>query len=133
MIFEILKRLLLAFLHTSAQRKYVSVCDYLMGLKNLTAAGCGAISAGLQQYSNDTGVHVLINPFIAVPAFLCVHSAWCQGISVHVSRDGDAGDYSNYSPLTLLPVIAKLGAELLSQRNFTCHLSPRPVICVPHW
>ena len=40
----------------------------------------------------------------------CVPSAWRQGVVVHLPKGGDAGDCSNYRPLTLLPVIDKLFA-----------------------
>ena len=46
----------------------------------------------------------------------CVPSAWRQGVVVHLPKGGDTGDCCNYRPLTLLPVIDKLFAKLLSER-----------------
>ena len=52
----------------------------------------------------------------AVLSTRCVPSSWHKGIVVHLAKGGDGGDCSNYRPLTLLPIIDKLFAKLLSER-----------------
>ena len=59
---------------------------------------------------------MLTHLFSAIIATRCVPSAWRQGVVVHLPKGGGAGDCSNYRPLTLLPVIDKLFAKLLSDR-----------------
>ena len=85
-------------------------------LKNHKAAGCDGIPAELLKYSGGTGVRVLTRLFNAVLSTRCVPSAWRKGIVVHLAKGGDAGDCSNYRPLTPLPMIDKLFAKLLSER-----------------
>ena len=53
--------------------------------------------------------------FNAIIPTRCVPSACLQGVVVHLPKGGDTGDCSNYRPLTLLPVIDKLFAKLLSK------------------
>ena len=88
----------------------------MRSLKNHKAAGGDGILAELLKQSGGTGVPVLTNLFNAVLATRCVPSAWRKGIVVHLAKGGDEGDCSNYRPLTLLPIIDKLSAKLLSER-----------------
>ena len=53
--------------------------------------------------------------FNAVLATRRVPSARRQGV-VHNPERSDAGDCSNYKPLSLLPVVVNLFAKLLSER-----------------
>ena len=84
------------------------VRDCLRSLKNHKAAGSDCIPAEVHKYSGGTGVNAGITS-------RCVLSAWRQGVVVHLPRGGDTGDCSNYRPLTLLPVVDKLFAKLLSE------------------
>ena len=70
----------------------------------------------LLSYSGGTGVQVLTHLCNAVSPTRCVPSAGRQGVVVHLPKGGDTGDCSNYRPLTLLPVVDKLFAKLLSER-----------------
>ena len=45
-----------------------------------------------------------------------IPSAWRQGVVTHLPKGGDGGDCSNYRPLTLMPVIDKLFAAIVSAR-----------------
>ena len=92
------------------------VCGCRRSLKNHKAPGCDGIPAELRQYPGGTGVRVLARLFHAVLATRCVPSARRKGIVVHLAKGGDAGDCSNYRPLTPLPMIDKLFAKLLSER-----------------
>ena len=85
-------------------------------LKNHKAAGGDGIPSELLKYSGGTGVQVLTHLFNAVLSTRCVPSTWRKGIVVHLAKGGDGGDCSNYRPLTLLPIIDKLFAKLLSER-----------------
>ena len=87
----------------------------MRSLKNHKAAGGDGILAELLKQSGGTGVRVLTHLFNAVLATRCVPSAWRKGIVVHLAKGGDEGDCSNYRPLTLLPIIDKLSAKLLSE------------------
>ena len=88
----------------------------MRSLKSHKAAGGDGIPAEVFKYSGGTGVQVLTHLFNAVLATRCVPSAWRKGIVVHLAKGGDAGDRSNCRPLTLLPIINKLFANLLSER-----------------
>ena len=92
------------------------VRDFLQSLKNHKAAGSDGIPAELLKYSRGTGVQVLTHLFNAIIATRCVPSAWRQGEVVHLPKGGDIGDCSNYRHLTLLPVVDKRFAKLLSER-----------------
>ena len=86
----------------------------MRSLKNHKAAGGDGIPAELLKYSGGTGVQVLTHLFNAVLATRCVPYAWRKGIVVHLAKVGDRGDCSNYRPVTLLSIIDKLFAMLLS-------------------
>ena len=88
----------------------------MRSLKNHKAAGGDGVPSELLKYSGGTGVQVLTHLFNAVLSTRCVPSAWRKGIVVHLAKGGDGGDCSNYRPLTLLPIIDKLFAKLLSAR-----------------
>ena len=88
----------------------------MRSLQNHKAAGGDGIPADLLQYSGGTGVQVLTRLFNAVLSTRCVPSAWRQSNVVTGAKGGDGGDCSNYRPLTLLPIVDKLFAKLLSER-----------------
>ena len=91
------------------------VRDCQRGLKNHKSAGSDGIPVELFK-SGGTGVQVLTHPFNAITTTRCVPSVWRQGVVVHVPEGGDTGDCFNSKPLTLLPVVDKLFAKLLSER-----------------
>ena len=93
------------------------VRDCLRSLTNHKAAGNDGIPAEILKYSSGTGVRVLAHLFNAIITTRCVPSAWRQGVVVHLPAGGDTEDCSNYRPLTLLPVVDKLFAKLLSERT----------------
>ena len=99
-----------------AEFTFDEVRDCLRSLKNHRAAGNDCIPAEVLKYSGGTGVQVLAHLFNTIITTRCVPSAWRQGVVVHLPKGGDAGDCSNYRPLTLLPVVDKLFAKLLSDR-----------------
>ena len=88
----------------------------MRSLKNHKAAGGDGIPSELLKYSGGMGVQVLTHLFNAILSTRCVPSAWRKGVVVHLAKGGDGGDCSNYRPLTLLPIIDKLFAKLLSER-----------------
>ena len=92
------------------------VRDCLRSLKNHNATASDGIPAELLKYSGGTAVQVLTHLFNVIITARCVPSAWHQGVVVHLPKGVDTGDYSNYRPLTLLPVVDKLFAKLLSER-----------------
>ena len=92
------------------------VRDCLRSLKNHKAAGTDGFAAELLKYSGGTGVQVLTHLFNGTITTRYVPSAWCQGVVVHLPKGGDAGDCSNYRPRTLLQVVNKLFAKLISER-----------------
>ena len=59
---------------------------------------------------------MLAHLFNAITTTRCVPSAWRQGVVVQLLKGGNTGDYSNYRPLTLLPVVNKLFAKPPSER-----------------
>ena len=88
----------------------------LRSLKNHKAAGSDGIPAELLKYSGGTGVQVLTHQLNAIITTRCIPSAWRQGVVVHLPKGGGTGDCSIYRLLTLLPVVGKLFAKLLSDR-----------------
>ena len=96
----------------SRSTKYVCSCEASKTIKQRAAM------ASRWSFSNTRlaqGVHL----FTANITTRCVPSAWPQGLGVHLRwlpKGGDTGDCANYRPLTLLPVVDKLFAKLLSER-----------------
>ena len=74
------------------------------------------IPAELLKYSGGVGITLLKHLLNAILATRRIPSTWRTGIVVHLPKGGDTGDCSNYRPLTLLPVIDKLFATLISAR-----------------
>ena len=94
---------------------YTCIRECLRSLKNPKAVGSDGIPAELLKYLGGTGVQVLTHLFNYSITTRCVPSAWRQAVVVHLPKGGDTGDCSNCRPLTLLPVVDKLFAKLLSE------------------
>ena len=93
--------------------KCVAACG---AKKTHNQRGGDGIPAELLKKSGGTGVHVLTHLSNAALATRCVPSSWRKGSVVHLAKGGDGDDCPNYRPRTLLPIIDKLFAKLLSER-----------------
>ena len=91
------------------------VCDSLQKLKGCKAAGINGLPAELLKSGPFSMMECLASLFTAIlngkyPEQLST----CLITAVH--KHGDKADLSNYRPITVIPVLAKLFASVLTRR-----------------
>ena len=85
-------------------------------MANHKAPGDDNMPAELLKYSGPAGVAVVTKLFNRLWIAEKTPTKWRQGIIVSIYKADDPTDCSNYRPLTLLPVLDKLYATLLTRR-----------------
>jgi endonuclease/exonuclease/phosphatase family metal-dependent hydrolase len=92
------------------------VAKAIQKLKNYKAAGHDRVPAELLKRGGSSMLNMLTDLFNMVWDNELVPKGWRQGNVTSIFKAGDRTDCNNYRPITVLPVIDKLFASVLTKR-----------------